>query len=58
MHTVNGVVALLQVSVNPRVTACDIAHVPLPDACVSVGVFSLALMGTNWIEFIQVLHSF
>ena len=32
----------------PHITATDMAKVPLPDACVDVGVFCLALMGTNW----------
>ena len=33
------------VSVNAKVTACDIAAVPLPDASVDAVVLSLALMG-------------
>lgn len=33
------------VSVNSKVTACDIAHVPLPDDAVDAVVLSLALMG-------------
>lgn len=32
----------------PHITATDMANVPLPDASVDVGVFCLALMGTNW----------
>ncbi len=39
---------------NERVTVCDIAHTPLSDNSVDIGVFCLALMGTNWIDFIKV----
>ena len=36
------------VRANARVTACDMARVPLPNACVDVAVFCLALMSTNY----------
>lgn len=38
------------------VTPCDMAHVPLPDASVDVGIFCLALMGTNLADFIREAH--
>ena len=41
------------VSVNPLVTACNIADVPLPNACLDMAVFSLALMGTDWPKFVK-----
>ena len=41
------------ISVNPRVTACDMAHVPLPDASVDIVVFCLSLMGTNIGDFLK-----
>eukprot|EP00041_Stephanoeca_diplocostata_P023002 m.558047 g.558047 ORF g.558047 m.558047 type:complete len:510 (-) comp22196_c0_seq4:293-1822(-) len=41
---------------NDHVTACDIAHVPLADNCVDVAVFCLALMGTNYIDYIKEAH--
>ncbi len=41
---------------NPRVTACDIAHVPLPLSAVDVAVFCLSLMGTNFHVFLQEAH--
>lgn len=41
------------VSVNPRVTACDMASVPLPDDSVDVAVFCLSLMGTNLVDYIR-----
>ena len=41
------------VSVNPRVTACDIAHTPLSDTSVDIAVFCLSLMGTNIGDFLK-----
>ena len=41
------------VSVNERVTACDMAHVPLDDHSVDVAVFCLSLMGTNLADYIR-----
>lgn len=38
---------------SPLVTVADIRSLPLPDASVDVAVLCLALMGTNWIEFIE-----
>lgn len=39
--------------VNDRITVADIKHVPLPDSSVHVVVFCLALMGTNFLDFIR-----
>lgn len=36
----------------PGVIACNMAAVPLPDASVDVAVFSLALMGTDYGQFL------
>eukprot|EP01052_Picozoa_sp_SAG31_P031674 SAG31_NODE_3382_length_4335_cov_2.871813_1_plen_178_part_00 len=44
------------VAKNSFVTAADMAHVPLPNACCSATVFCLSLMGTNYIEFIAEAH--
>ena len=41
------------VAANPFITACDIAHVPLKNASVDIVIFSLALMGTNFLDFIN-----
>jgi len=41
---------------NHLVTACDMSNVPLGRSCVDVGVFSLALMGTNIADFIREAH--
>lgn len=42
------------------VTKADIANLPLEDGSINVAIFCLALMGTNWIDFIEeafrVLH--
>ncbi|KAL2889605.1 25S rRNA (adenine(645)-N(1))-methyltransferase [Ceratocystis lukuohia] len=47
-------------SPSPLVTAADIANVPLDDGAADVVVFCLALMGTNWLDFIdeayRILH--
>ncbi|KAI9350824.1 methyltransferase-domain-containing protein [Obelidium mucronatum] len=40
-------------SPNEYVIACDIRKVPLEDATMDVVVFSLSLMGTNFIEFLE-----
>lgn len=41
------------VALDNHVIACDMVHVPLPDASVDVCVFCLSLMGTNTAEFIR-----
>lgn len=41
------------VSPNPRVTACDMANVPLKDSSVHVVIFCLSLMGTNLADFLR-----
>lgn len=41
------------VACNSFVTACDMAHVPLPNASVDVCVFCLSLMGTNITDFVK-----
>lgn len=40
-------------SLDPRVTVCDMAQVPLEDECVDVAVFCLSLMGTNIRDFLE-----
>jgi hypothetical protein len=38
------------------VTACDITHVPLADNTLDVAVFSLALMGSNFTDYLREGH--
>lgn len=40
-------------SPSPLVTKADISNLPLANGSVDVAVFCLALMGTNWIDFIE-----
>ena len=40
-------------SPSPLVTKADIANLPLEDGSVDIAVFCLALMGTNWVDFIE-----
>jgi ribosomal RNA-processing protein 8 len=40
-------------SPSPLVTRADIANLPLKDGSVDVAIFCLALMGTNWVDFIE-----
>ena len=37
----------------PYIVKADIANLPLQDGSVDVAIFCLALMGTNWISFIE-----
>lgn len=43
----NKVFSFDMVAVNDRVTACDMAHVPIKDESVDIVVFCLSLMGVN-----------
>lgn len=44
------------VAVNERVTACDMAHVPLDDGSCDVAIFCLSLMGSNVADFLLEAH--
>lgn len=41
---------------NPLITPCDMSHVPIKNESVDIGVFVLALMGTNIKDFILEAH--
>lgn len=43
----------LQTGGSPLVTRADIANLPLADNSVDVAIFCLALMGTNWTDFVE-----
>jgi len=45
----------LQVS-TPDVTMADIANLPLEKECMDVVIFCLALMGTNFLQFVEEAH--
>jgi ribosomal RNA-processing protein 8 len=38
---------------SPLVTKADIANLPLEDGSIDIAIFCLALMGTNWIDFVE-----
>ncbi|PTB70595.1 hypothetical protein BBK36DRAFT_1107160 [Trichoderma citrinoviride] len=40
-------------SPSPLVTKADIADIPMADGSVNVAIFCLALMGTNWLDFVD-----
>lgn len=40
-------------SPHPLVTKADIANLPLANNTVDVAIFCLALMGTNWVDFVE-----
>ncbi|KAI1403386.1 methyltransferase-domain-containing protein [Hypoxylon fuscum] len=40
-------------SPSPLVTKADIANLPLEEGSVNVVIFCLALMGTNWLDFVE-----
>uniref|UniRef100_A0AAV1TPV6 Ribosomal RNA-processing protein 8 n=1 Tax=Peronospora matthiolae TaxID=2874970 RepID=A0AAV1TPV6_9STRA len=44
------------VSRKKHVTACNIAHVPLNDSCIDIGVYCLALMGTSVREYVREVY--
>jgi hypothetical protein len=41
------------IAINDRVTACDMTHTPLDDATLDVAVFSLSLMGLNYVDYLR-----
>ncbi|KAI9255319.1 methyltransferase-domain-containing protein [Sporodiniella umbellata] len=54
--TEHGVLSFDLVAKNAWVTACDISRLPLEAGSVDVAVFSLSLMGTNYIDFLKEAH--
>lgn len=41
------------VAIGENVTACDMKSVPLDDGSLDVVIFSLSLMGKNWVDYIR-----
>ena len=52
----NKVYSFDHVAVNEKVTSCDITHVPLDDESLDAAIFSLSLMGINYLEYIKEAH--
>jgi hypothetical protein len=49
----NQVHSFDHVAINDNVIACDMAQVPLEDECLDAAVFSLSLMGTNYVDYLR-----
>lgn len=49
----NKVYSFDHVAINEQVTACDMSHVPLDDGILDVAVFSLSLMGINYVDYLR-----
>ncbi len=49
----NHVIGIDHVAWDEHVVACDMASTPLEDATFDVAVFSLSLMGTNWVDYLK-----
>lgn len=52
----NKIYSFDHVAINEDVIACDIAHVPIDDESLDAAIFSLALMGTNYLDYIKEAH--
>ena len=52
----NKVYGFDYVACEPSVTECDITNVPLEDSSVDVVVYSLSLMGSNYVEYLKEGH--
>lgn len=49
----NKVHSFDHVAINESVVACDMTHVPLDDLSIDAAVFSLSLMGSNFIDYLK-----
>lgn len=54
--TSHNVLSFDLIAKNELVTACDISKLPLEANSVDVAVFSLSLMGTNYVDFLKEAH--
>ena len=52
----NIVYSFDHIAINDRVIACDMSHVPLEDNVLDAAIFSLSLMGANYIDYIREAH--
>jgi hypothetical protein len=44
------------IAINNNVISCDMAHLPLDDETLDVAIFSLALMGSNFTDYLREAH--
>ncbi len=49
----NKVYSFDHVAINDQVVACDMARVPLKEAMLDVAIFSLSLMGVNYVDYLK-----
>jgi len=49
----NKVYSFDHVAIDETVIACDISKIDLPDGILNICVFSLSLMGLNWIDYLK-----
>lgn len=52
----NKVYSFDHVAINDNVISCDIAHVTLEDEILDAAIFSLSLMGINYMDYIMEAH--
>lgn len=49
----NKIYSFDHVAINESVIACDMSQVPLEDETIDVAIFSLSLMGTNYVDYLK-----
>ncbi|KAG9286283.1 hypothetical protein G9A89_014269 [Geosiphon pyriformis] len=52
----NKILSFDLIAKHDRIIACDIAKLPVPDCLFDIAIFSLSLMGTNYIDFLKEAH--
>lgn len=52
----NKISSFDHVAINENVTTCGMCHTALDDACLDAAVFSLSLMGLNFIDYLKEAH--
>jgi len=49
----NKVYSFDHIAIDDNVIACDMTYVPLEDKSLDAAIFSLSLMGTNWVDYLR-----
>ena len=49
----NQVYSFDHIAINDKVRSCDMSHVPLNDSTLDSVIFSLSLMGTNFVDYLK-----